>query len=519
MNRTKLPLAQLEHYVNVVIPNIEAELITPNISVDKANDLISVYYELLRLCAHDNFICFNKYLELDEDHTSPHKAFYFHRKDALAELFEALNDMEIYDKYDMLLISTPPRIGKSTVNIRFLSWICGRHPESTELATSYSESITASFYLGCLEIMLSERYKDIFNDAQLVNQNAKRLEIWLQKMKRYPTITFVPIGGSMTGRSEAGKYLACDDLVSGLEEALSYPRMEKLWNTYTVNAKQRKLDYAKEIHIATIWSVHDVISKLAILHKDNDRCKIIKKPCFNEQGKSNFDFFGGFSTEYYKNLQKEMDKISFNALYMCEAVEREGLLYNEDEIQYYLELPNEKPDTIVSVCDSKNMGNDFVASPVGYIYGDTVYIEDVVYNNGLPEVTRPLVANLWLRNNVVRADVEMNNGGNYFAEELDRLVKAQGGKTGIRIFFSGNNKNTKIITYSDFVKKNFVFKSPSLYSPNGEYAQFMKGLLTWTQTGNNAHDDAPDSIAMLAQLIQDISMNSVKILNRKVLQI
>ena len=29
------------------------------ISVDKANDLISVYYELLRLCAHDNFICFN----------------------------------------------------------------------------------------------------------------------------------------------------------------------------------------------------------------------------------------------------------------------------------------------------------------------------------------------------------------------------------------------------------------------------------------------------------------------------
>ncbi len=514
-----LSFEELEQYLTVVIPNIENELASDNVDIERKNELYSLYRDVLKICGHDNFQCFNKYLELDEDHTSPNKAFYFHRQYAMAEIFEALNDMEVYDKYDYVLISTPPRVGKSTAGIRFLSWIIGRHPENTELATSYSDAITTSFYIGVMEIVESEKYKDIFKGAPLVNQNAKREEIWLKVMKRYPSITFVPIGGSMTGRAEAGKYLYCDDLVSGLEEALSYVRMQKLWGLYSVNAKQRKLDGAKEIHIATIWSVHDVISKLSQIHKNNPRCKIIKLPWYDDNGESRFDYLGGFSTQFYLDMKESMDALSFKALYECEAIEREGLLYNEDELMYYDTLPNERPDTIISVCDSKNMGNDNVSSPTAYVYGDLLYIEDVVFNSGLPEVTRPKVANMLVDHKVVRADVEMNNGGNYYAEEVGKLVKQLGGNTSIRMFFSGNNKMTKIITYSDFVKKHFVFKSPSTYAKNSEYAEFMKNMLTWTQTGKNEHDDAPDSLAMLAQLYQDITATSIKIIDRRTLGI
>jgi predicted phage terminase large subunit-like protein len=146
-------------------------------------------------------------------------------------------------------------------------------------------------------------------------------------------------------------------------------------------------------------------------------------------------------------------------------------------------------------------------------------VEDLVYNNGLPDITRPLVADLFLRNKVVRADVELNNGGNYYAEELQNLISQKNGKTSIRIFYSGNNKQTKIVTYSDFVKKNFLFKHESTYSSNSEYALFMKALRSWTQRGKNLFDDAPDSVAMLAQLFQDLSGMSVKILNRRELKI
>ena len=510
-----ISVEQAEVYWNTVLPNIRRELTDTTKSNQELLELYVLYQDVLKWTAQHNFMAFNEYLELDDDHSNPNRAFYFHRKGILGELFQAMNDMEVYDMYDMLLVSTPPRVGKTTTGVRFLSWIIGRHPENTQLATSYSDAITTSFYIGVNEIVTGERYMDVFPHCPVVNQNAKREEIWLKVMKRYPSITFVPIGGSMTGRAEAGNYLYCDDLVSGIEEALSITRLESLWQKYTVNAKQRKKDFAKEIHIATKWSVHDPITKLAKEHEDNPRCKIIAIPCYSEDGESQFDFVGGFRTEYYKELEKTMDTASFGALYLCEPIEREGLLYHEDELMYYTDLPNTPPDTIISICDSKNLGTDYVASLVGYVYGDMIYIEDVVYNNGLPEVTRPLVANMWIQHKVVMADVEMNNGGNYYAEDLQNLVKAGGGKTSVRMFFSSNNKQTKIITYSDYVKKHFVFKTKSCYHPQSQYAKFMKGLLTWTQTGNNKNDDAPDATAMMAQKFQDISYNKITILNRK----
>lgn len=508
-------LLDVERYTKTIIPNIERELNDPSKTNEELLDLYNLYVDALKIIAPHDFITFNKYLEINEDKTEQNQGFYHKRQWHLRELFQALNDMEIYDKYDTLLVSMPPRSGKSVTNLRFISWIMGRKPTNTQLAISYSDAITKSFYVGVMGIITSKEYSDVFPNSVLVAQNAKDENIWLNKVGQYPTISFIPIEGSMTGRGQGTDYIFYDDLISGIEQAMSPVRLEKLWQFYSTNSRQRKLKGCKEIHIATRWSVHDPMSRLERIKDGDERFKSIKLPCYDENGESNFDFEGGFDTDYYKDIQSLMDDASFGALYMCEPIEREGLLYNADELQYYLDLPNERPDTIVAVCDSKNMGKDYVSSPIAYIYGETVFIEDVVYNNGLPDITRPLVANKWYEHNVVRGDVEMNNGGNYYAEDLDNLIKEKNGKTSIRMFFSGNNKNVKIITYSDYIKKHFVFKDKSKYSPNSEYANFMKDLLSWTQTGKNPHDDAPDSIAMLAQLIQELEGNIIKILNRR----
>ena len=513
-----MDIKEVEWYTQKIIPNIEKRLTDKTLSTKEKLELYNAYVDTMKIVAPHDFITFNKYLELDDDHSNPNKAFYHHRKNHLGELFKALNDMEIYDAYDLLLVSTIPRAGKTTTGIRFLAWIIGRKPWGTQLATSYSDAITSSFYAGVMEIVLSERYQEVFPESPLVNQNAKRQEIWLSELKRYPSISFVSIAGSMTGRSEASHYLYADDLVSGIEEAMSMTRLEKLWQLYTVNAKQRKKDKAKEIHVATKWSVRDVITKLGRENEDNPRCKIINIPAYNEEGESNFDYLGGFRTEYFKELEQSMDKISFGALYMCNPIEREGLLYHEEDMQYYFELP-ENPDAIISVVDSKNMGKDYVSAPVGYVYGDMIYLDDVVYNNGLPEVTIELVANKMVEHKVVRCDIEMNNGGNYYAENVNEKIQSKGGKTSIRTFFTSSNKDTKIITYSDYVKKHFVFRDKSTYSKNSDYAKFMEHVFAWTQMGKNKFDDAPDTLAMLAQLGQELSGNSMKIIKRQELGI
>lgn len=408
----------------------------------------------------------------------------------------------------------------TTTGIRFLAWIIGRYPEFTQMATSYADSVTRSFYNGVIEIVQSDEFKECFSESPLVGQNAKLEQISLRTIQRYPSILFVPIDGSMTGRGEASKYMYCDDLVSGIEEAVNQDRLLKLWEKYTVNVKQRKKNSCKEIHVATPWSVHDVITKVRDLNQDNPRCKIIKLPCYDENGESNFNYLGGFDTKYYNELELTMDELSFKALYMQEPVEREGILYHEEDLKYYIDLPQDTPDGIFAVCDSKNLGTDSVACPVAYVFGDDVYIEDVVFNSGLPEVTKPLVAEKLFQHNVKIADFEINNGGNYFASDVNSIIRDRfGGETRIRMFNTTNNKIVKIITYSDFVKKNFYFKHRTCYKPNSDYDKFMKELLKFSQTGKNAHDDAPDSVAMLAEMLEGFKLGEVKILNRRELRI
>lgn len=516
---TTLSIQEVENYKNTIIPTIKSSLIDPTKTKAELLELYSLYEDILCLIAPYDFSSFNEYLEFDEDKTQDNRGFHFHRKDHMREVYESLNEMEIYDKYDTLLISLPPRTGKTTYGIRFLAWICGKYPEYTQLATSYSDSITTNFYIGVLEIVSSDRFIKCFTDCPIVNQNAKREEIWLKVMKRYPSIAFVPVGGSVTGRVEANNYLYVDDIISGMEEAMSKPRLDKLWEIFSVNFYQRRKEGCKLIMIATRWSVHDPMSVVERLNEGNPRFKSIKIPCFDENGESNFKFKGGFSTQYYLDIKNTIDPISFNALFMQEPVEREGLLYHEEDLQYYFELPSEAPDSIIAVCDSKNMGKDYVASVIAYVYGEYAYVEDIVYNDGLPETTIPIVANVWTRNKVVLGEIEANNGGEYYAKLVDDEIKSKGHKTSIRTFFSTNNKTVRIITYSDFVKKQLIFKHKSTYSANSDYAKFMKDIFSWTQKGKNAHDDSVDSLSMMADMIQRLSFNTISFLDRKRLKL
>jgi hypothetical protein len=302
-----MTIEEIEYYKCHIIPKIEAELIDQTKSPTELIEIYELYEQVLCLLAPYDFGCFNDYLEFNEDKNLDNRGFHHHRKESMKEVYESLNDMELYDSYDILLISLPPRVGKTTYGIRFLAWIVGKYPEYTQLATSYSDSITTSFYTGVMEVIQNEQYEKCFPDCKVVNQNAKREEIWLKVMRRYPSIAFVPVGGSVTGRVEANNYLYADDLVSGIEEAMSPTRLEKLWQIFSVNFYQRRKEGCKLIMIATRWSVHDPMSIIERQNEDNPRFKSIKIPCFDEEGESNFNFKGGFSTKYYEDQRNSMN--------------------------------------------------------------------------------------------------------------------------------------------------------------------------------------------------------------------
>lgn len=406
----------------------------------------------------------------------------------------------------------------STLEIFLLSMVIGLWPDKPNLSSGHSNILTNSLYMGVLNVIRDPEYcwADIFMGPLDIITNAKEQTIDINKPHRFSSLTCRPIGGSLTGATRCEGFLTADDLVSGIEEAMSKERLDKLWTAYTNDLKSRKKLGAAELHLATRWSVHDVIGRLEQQYGDDPRAKFIVLPALDENGESNFDYkYGvGFDTAYFEDMRANLDDVSWRCLFMNQPIEREGLLYHEDDLRRYYSLPDSDPDVILGVVDCADGGGDYVVMPVAYGYGDDWYIEDVVCNNGLPEVTNGLLVNMLLKHKVKQAQFESNSSGLRVAMDVAKEVKEKHGHTSITTKRTTANKETKIITNSAWVKEHCLFKDPSQYTKNSEYAVFIRWLTGYTVMGKNKHDDVPDAMAQLAEYIQGLAGRTVTVAKR-----
>ena len=208
-----------------------------------------------------------------------------------------------------------------------------------------------------------------------------------------------------------------------------------------------------------------------------------------------------------------MDDASWRALYINQPIEREGLLYHPDELRRYFELPEGEPDAVLCVCDTKDRGADFCAMPIAYQYGQDYYVEDVVFNNANPEVVEAEIVNKLLEHKVHMGRFESNSAGGRVAQSVQEEVKKRGGRTKITTKFTTQNKETKIVMASPFVKEHFLFRDQSVVKDK-EYRAFMNNVCSWTMNGKAKHDDGPDSLAMLADYVQGFSAGQAMVFAR-----
>ena len=460
------------------------------------------------------------YLERYRDYAD---RFYMPRMKQLDRLglIQALQDL-VDDKLDVLTISCPPGVGKTTLAEMFLSGWIGWDPDACNLFSSHSGHVTRMVYDVINNIIGADlkkgqtpeyAWREIFPNVEIQDVNAKEETINLGKFKPFKSITFRAIGASQTGVTRADGLLYCDDLCSGIEEALSKVRLDKLWQKYTTDLKTRKKGgrhgrRVKELHIATRWSVWDVIGRLQKQYAGDPRCEFIAYPDIDPvTGKSNweYDYGVGFDRKYFEDIQNTLDEITYKCLFKNEPVEREGLLFEPDILRRFKELPpGKEPDAIWAFMDPKGSGTDYNCLGVFYQYGADYYMEDVVFRNVDPYILDDLNAACLVRHNVQICQIESNKEGVRTGDVIQQKVKERGGRCVIEKKWSEANKETRIIVNSPWVIQHVLFHeaktpdNPDGYLANSEYGQFMSHLTSYSQLSKNTNDDAPDMVTMLA---------------------
>lgn len=504
---------KLTKYVKDMIAYLPAE--------EQLNEL---YWNVLHWEAPHLFDSYLLYLEKKREEKDK---FYEPKREQLNKhgLIQALQDMED-DKLDILSISMPPGTQKTTLEKFFTSWIIGRHPEDYNLFFSHSSDITRMFYDGALDITTNEDeycWNEIFPDVRLTSTDAKRECINFNKYKPFANLQCTSVGSKNAGKVRCNRYLLCDDLIGGIEEALNKNILDKLWRIYGTDAKQRKLnEQVKEIHIATRWSVHDVIGRLKVLYDGNDRARFIAVPDIDPvTGESNFNYkYNGMSVKFFHDQELTMDDISYKCLYKNEPIEREGLLYHDDELRRYSSLPIREPDAILGICDVKNKGTDFMFMPCAYKYDSDYYIVDCICDDNTDYgVQYERLSNLIVNRKMQQCEFESNNGGDRVSYEVNKRVEEKGGRCNITDKPTETNKETRIIVNADWVKKHCLFKNKEDYKPKEDYGIMMSWLLAYSVVGKNVHDDVPDGFANFALYVADLIPVKVQIMSRKELGI
>ena len=484
------------------------------------------FYEQWRRCllfeAPHDFDSFMTYIELDR---KPEKRFYAPRKHYLRPMVQGFQDV-LDGKLRLLTISMPKRAGKSQTGINFVNMLSGKFPDRSTLMEGTGDDLVKSFYNGCLEYLTVPNeylFYDVFPDARLVQTNADTKTVNLKSKSRFPTIMCRSIGARQVGLSEATNVLYLDDCVEGREEAKNRQRLDDKWEVISGDIMGRAIEGTPMVFTGTRYSLYDPIGRVQEhAQREGWAWRAIEIPALDlVTDESNYEYEREgkkvFTTAYFREQRELLSAEQFESEFQQQPFEAKGLLFNKEELNYFFELPKDRdPDTIIAVGDTAESGSDSTSMPVAKIYGNDVYIVDVVFDDSPAEVTKPECAKCLIENKVASAVFESNNAGQYYARDVDQIIRERGYSVGIRTKRTISNKQTRIEFASDNIKKNFYFKHPSTYKRGSQYWNFMKEVTTYTRSGKVPHDDAPDSLSLLENEIRMLSGGKVEVFKRPI---
>jgi predicted phage terminase large subunit-like protein len=389
----------------------------------------------------------------------------------------------------------------------------GHFPEESVMRNTCADPLYNKLSYDTRDIVKSRKYEEIFPEIRL-KPDKQNVSGWSIKNARQVSYFGAGVGGTIIGFG-ASMLSITDDLYKSLEDALSDNNNEKVWSWKQGTHDSRLEGNCCSIDIGTRWSATDVLGRLEESRDGKYYDEIIRIAALDENDQS---FCSDVhSTEYYHELRAETDDSIWAAEYMQEPYEAKGLLFAKSELKRFKlsDIQGQKPDGKIGATDVADEGDDYFSSPFASVFGDKLFISDVLFTKDAVEITGPRLAQMVIDLKPDQMRVESNNGGKIFANDVRRLVKENDRRNKCIISSRPTTKNkaTRILMKSGWIKAHCHFLEETEYEKGSDYWWFMKWLTSYKKEGGNVHDDAPDSITILAEFFDE--MIRVKAKNRK----
>ena len=408
--------------------------------------------------------------------------FYKRSRQYLVQLANTLQEFVFNSPKKVLVISIPPRTGKSRTASLFAELTFGKDPTKKIMTGSYNETLSTQFAKTVRNTIQTQKvepfipvFSDVFPDVKIKQGDAAYLAT-------SPSGTATGFGCSL---------MIIDDVIKNAQEANNQLTKQAHYEWFTNTMLSRLEEGGKIIIIMTRWASDDLAGR--IINHFKDDAEVISLKALQDDGTMLCEDV--LSRESYEEKKKLMSPDIFYANYQQEPIDLKGQLYTS--FKTYDSLP--QFEKIQSYTDTADTGSDYLCSIIYGIYQKEAYILYVIYTNEPMEITEPLVAKHIFEYKVNQADIESNNGGRGFSRQISHYLTNtyNTNHTVIRPFHQSKNKQARILSNATWVMEHIYFPQ----NWHNKYPEFYKAITSYQREGKNLHDDAPDALTGVAEKV------------------
>lgn len=491
-------------------------------NVENMASFFDFYKKTYCFCARRDFECFVDYMEWNQG-----KKVLANRREYLKPLVDALNRCAFDSKLEYVIASYAPSSAKTYLTVLFSAWAFGLSLSNSIIRLSYSDELVLGASRTIKGYLCSPEFVEVFPLFKLYNGKpfeVERESDWKIKNASVPKSNHIARtrGGSTTGE-RATFAMIFDDMIKGAEEANAVDIHNKIWDSWKTEwINRRTEDPITYIFIGTQWSNIDILNRIIeerdaeskllptdnkyVMESEDNSTVVIRVPMLDENNQTTCPYL--YPQQRAIRLKETTDPFLFSCVYQQDPIAPTGREFDDTLLLHYDELPKDEIGQLacskgaVATLDPARKGKDNVSMPIcKHGYDDFYYLVDVLFQQKPMTDLYDDIVDKIIENTVTLLVIENNTDTSLPTIIEERLHKKGYYNCEIRTKYNTQPKEQRIKDNRGIVRSRIKFKNKKDYLPNSDYGRFMDNLTKYSFDYPAKHDDAPDSISMMASEI------------------